>query len=67
MSGFNMQPTNRPWKPSVIDLVCGMKVDAEKPPQQWIYKGQQYYFCSDVCKLLFQRQPEKYIPLESDQ
>ncbi|GAB4487998.1 MAG: hypothetical protein OHK0031_11950 [Anaerolineales bacterium] len=37
-----------------------MKVDANQPPAQWDYQGQPYHFCSEVCKHLFQREPQKY-------
>ena len=25
------------------------------------YKGQTYYFCSQLCKSMFEREPEKYV------
>ena len=61
MSGFNMNPSTKPGQPVVIDLVCDMNVDAENPPFKWMYQGKAYCFCSDVCRQLFQREPQKYI------
>lgn len=61
MNGFGMQPSHNPDSPSSIDPVCGMKVDADQPPFRWLYKGKEYHFCSEVCKQLFQREPEKYL------
>ncbi|MEW5940002.1 MAG: YHS domain-containing protein [Chloroflexota bacterium] len=42
------------------DLVCGMTVN-EGTSLQTAYKGKTYYFCSPLCKSLFERDPEKYI------
>jgi len=66
MSGFNMQPSTKPGQPVEIDLVCGMKVDAEKPPYKWTYQGKTYCFCSEVCRHLFQHDPQKYIPVQEN-
>jgi YHS domain-containing protein len=44
-----------------IDLVCEMKVDPEQPPYKAVYLGKIYYFCSEACKILFERSPELYI------
>lgn len=60
MSGFNMQQTNNSSAPAVIDPVCGMKVDAAQPPFRLTYQGKEVCFCSDVCKRLFEREPQKY-------
>ena len=61
MSGFNMNPNHKPGNPVSVDLVCGMKVNANQPPARWVYQGKEYHFCSEVCRHLFQREPEKYI------
>lgn len=49
-----------------IDPVCEMKVDPKNPPFQVIHKGMTYYFCSEVCKHLFERVPDQYIRMEED-
>ena len=45
------------------DLVCGMAVDPKSPHTlKTQYKGETYYFCSDMCKKSFEASPEKYVP-----
>ncbi len=44
------------------DPVCGMTVKEERGLRS-DYKGQTYYFCSDFCKNLFEKDPERYIVL----
>ena len=63
MNGFNMQPNSKAGSPAAIDPVCGMKVDANQPPYRLNYQGKEYYFCSEVCKRLFEREPHKYISI----
>lgn len=44
-----------------IDPVCKMDVDEENPPGgKAEYEGKTYYFCAPGCKVMFQRDPEKY-------
>jgi YHS domain-containing protein len=38
-----------------------MKVN-EATALQYTYQGKTYYFCSALCKTMFERDPEKYIP-----
>lgn len=40
----------------VIDPVCGMEVDAENPAAVSSYKGKEYYFCSAMCREVFDRE-----------
>ncbi len=47
-----------------VDVVCGMKVN-EETALRYAYQGKTYYFCSPVCKTLFEREPEKYIQQEA--
>lgn len=49
---------------TVVDPVCGMKLDASKAQFHSDYEGMRYYFCSDACKHRFDHDPEAYI--ESD-
>src|SRR4030066_714313 len=44
------------------DPICGMMVKEEKG-LKLDYQGQTYYFCSDFCKNLFEKDPEKYVVL----
>lgn len=41
------------------DVVCGMSVD-EKKAMKAVYKGKEFYFCSESCKKAFDKNPEKY-------
>ncbi len=43
-----------------VDPVCGMKVNPLNPPFKVTYQDQTYYFCSELCKRLFEREPQKY-------
>jgi membrane fusion protein, copper/silver efflux system len=46
----------------VKDLVCGMDVDPKSAGTlKAIYKGNTYYFCSEICKRNFEADPAKYI------
>ena len=45
----------------IIDPVCSMKVTEETASAKSIYKGEAYYFCSTLCKQMFDREPEKYV------
>lgn len=42
------------------DPVCGMKVDEHSAAATSVYHGVTYYFCAAVCKILFEKDPEKY-------
>ncbi len=44
------------------DPVCGMTVKEEKGLKS-DHKGQAYFFCSDFCKNLFEKDPERYAEL----
>ena len=61
MSGFTMKPFVSVEQSFVIDPFCEMKVNPENPPVKTLYQGRTYYFCSDLCKRLFEREPAKYI------
>ena len=45
---------------TVIDPVCGMKVDTEKG-RSLEHAGKRYYFCSQHCVEKFSANPEKYL------
>jgi YHS domain-containing protein len=47
-----------------IDPVCEMKVN-EAAVFHSEYQGKTYYFCSAMCKTMFDRDPRKYV-LEHD-
>jgi YHS domain-containing protein len=47
------------------DPVCGMQVNPQNAEFKSVYKGKVYYFCSAVCKGLFDREPQRYIDTAS--
>lgn len=42
------------------DPVCGMQVDEATAPARTDYEGQTYYFCSEACRAMFERNPGRY-------
>jgi len=42
------------------DPVCGMTIDEEAAAARQDYEGTTYYFCSEACRLAFQREPERH-------
>ena len=47
------------------DPVCGMSVKTETQ-HQYLYEGDQYYFCSEHCLVKFSSNPEQYLRKESE-
>lgn len=46
----------------VKDLVCGMQVDENNPETQHLkYEGETYYFCTPLCWVQFEAEPERFI------
>jgi len=48
----------------IKDPVCGMPVNPQQAAISIQFKGQTYYFCSQLCKTMFEREPEKYVKSE---
>lgn len=46
---------------TVIDPVCGMKVDAKYTPFSSTFEGKVYKFCSEDCQQRFVHQPQHYL------
>ena len=46
------------------DPVCGMSIPKSSAAATSTYHGQMYYFCSALCKQLFDRDPEKHLKVE---
>jgi len=42
------------------DPVCGMMVDEKTAKFKSEHKGKTYYFCSQMCKTAFDKNPMKY-------
>lgn len=52
---------------SVIDLVCGMTVDAVPSNRPFEYQGSTYYFCAPGCRKAFEKDPGSFINQETQQ
>lgn len=50
----------------IIDPVCGMKIKDISKADQVEYKGKTYYFCTTLCKIQFEQNPEKFIKKDDD-
>ena len=46
---------------SVVDPVCGMKVDPAKTPHRHTHQDHVYSFCSASCRSKFIAEPAKYL------
>ena len=46
---------------SILDPVCGMKIDPKKAAAKSVYAGKAYYFCTEEDKAKFEKDPEKYL------
>lgn len=47
---------------TAIDPVCKMEVDTRNPPGgQSEHQGEDYYFCALGCKVVFDKEPQKYL------
>jgi len=42
------------------DPICGMNVDEKKAKYKSEHMGKTYYFCSQMCKTTFDKNPMKY-------
>ncbi len=48
---------------TAIDPICGMDVDIQKASaagRTSVFQGKSYYFCSDDCKVTFDKDPKRY-------
>jgi len=43
------------------DPICGMNVDEKTAKYKSEHMGKTYYFCSQMCKTTFDKNPMKYI------
>lgn len=48
----------------VIDLVCGMTVEAVPANRPFDFEGTTYYFCAAGCRKAFENDPTSFIPRE---
>jgi xanthine dehydrogenase accessory factor len=52
---------------TVIDLVCGMTVDAVPANRPFDYEGTTYYFCAPGCRKAFEKDPTSFINQSTQQ
>jgi YHS domain-containing protein len=45
----------------VLDLVCMMQVNEKTARWKSEYKGKTYYFCAEVCKQKFDKNPDRFV------
>lgn len=43
------------------DPVCKMNVEESKAAATAMYEGKTYYFCSESCKVRFEKKPTEYV------
>lgn len=48
------------------DPVCEMEVQEDQDSEKVSLDGKTYYFCSTLCKVLFEENPDKYIQRIND-
>jgi len=48
------------------DPVCEMEVQENHDSEKVLLDGKTYYFCSTLCKVLFEENPEKYLQRIND-
>lgn len=48
------------------DPVCGMDVGKLEAVAVSDYMGERFYFCSESCKKVFERDPERYAGLQEE-
>lgn len=49
------------------DLICGMNVIEDSAKFKSEHMGKTYYFCSQMCKATFDKNPMKYISENKEQ
>ncbi len=48
------------------DPVCGMDVDENKAQLRSEHTGKTYYFCSQSCKEVFEKNPRRFVDENSE-
>jgi len=46
---------------TVIDPVCGMRIQPGPRVPSVVHRGETFWFCRDACKAKFEREPERYL------
>lgn len=48
-----------------FDPVCGMKISNEnEATDKFEYEGKTYYFCTTLCRITFENEPERFIEIK---
>jgi P-type Cu+ transporter len=56
-----------PAPATVVDPVCGMRVDPQTTAHRFAHGGQDYFFCSGRCRTRFGAEPERFLaPAEAE-
>lgn len=50
-----------------IDPLCDRLIAPSAATPRSEYRGKTYYFCCDLCKQLFDREPQKHIAEKNEQ
>ena len=58
-------PTQAAKAALYVNPVCGITVDPGQARHVISYQGEQFYFCCDGCKVEFERDPAKYVTIQS--
>ncbi len=45
----------------ILDVVCGMRIDPQSARETKMYRDKSYSFCSRLCAVKFEREPERYL------
>lgn len=66
--GHDGHPPHDASGPStVVDPVCGMRVDPETSKHRFQHRGHAYHFCSASCRTKFAAAPEQYLDKSQSQ
>lgn len=57
-------PAPSPSNQTLVDPVCGMKVEPRQAAGPRIFQGENFYFCSEECRREFDSAPEAYAALD---
>ena len=60
-----LSPISKAGSKITIDPVCGMNVSPEKTGRVVDYQGRTYYFCAEICRKSFEKDPQSYLHARS--
>lgn len=55
-----------PHSMEIRDPVCGMEITNPNEAEKIEYRWETYYFCTTLCKIQFEQEPQKYINKDDD-